>query len=84
MNKLPMNMVMRLIVLLMMQKIGKIGTKEVEVVVPLKQSNFRRTLDIPLINCEVVFFLTWSANCVITSVKKREVAAAQEGNPAIF
>ena len=32
---------------------------------PLKYlSNFRRTLDIPLINCEVSLTLTWSENCV--------------------
>ena len=36
--------------------------------VPLKYlSNFWRTLEIPLINCEVNFILTWSANCVIVS-----------------
>ena len=34
--------------------------------VPLKYlSNFRRTLKIPLINCEVNLILTWSENCVI-------------------
>ena len=33
---------------------------------PLKYlSNFWRTLEIPLINCEVNLILTWSANCVI-------------------
>ena len=30
-------------------------------------SNFWRTLDIPLINCEVNLILTWSDNCVIVS-----------------
>ena len=34
--------------------------------VPLKYfSNFKRTLEIPLINCEVSLTLTWSPNCVI-------------------
>ena len=34
--------------------------------VPLKYlSNFCRTLEMPLINCEVELILTWSANCVI-------------------
>ena len=28
-------------------------------------SNFCRTLEIPLINCEINFIPTWSANCVI-------------------
>ena len=50
---------------------NKEGTKEVELAVPLKYlSNFWRTLDIPLINCEVSLTLTWSANCVVTSIKK--------------
>ena len=36
--------------------------------VPLKYlSNFWRTLEIPLINCEINFILTWSANCLIIS-----------------
>ena len=35
--------------------------------VPLKYlSNFWRTLEMPLINCEVNLILTWSATCVIT------------------
>ena len=39
---------------------------DVEIMVPLKCfSNFWRTLEIPLINCEVELILTWSANCVI-------------------
>ena len=34
--------------------------------VPLKYlSNFWRTLEMPLINCEVELILTWSAGCVI-------------------
>ena len=36
--------------------------------VPLKYlSNFWRTLEMPLINCEVELILTWSKNCVITN-----------------
>ena len=42
--------------------------KDVEIMVPLKYlSNFRRTLEIPLINCEVNLILTWSSTCVITN-----------------
>ena len=45
---------------------GENGTKEVEIMVPLKySSNFRRALEMPLINCEINLILTWSANCVI-------------------
>ena len=37
------------------------GTKDVEIMVPLKYlSNFWRTLEMPLINCEVNLILTWS------------------------
>ena len=39
---------------------------DVEIMVPLKYlSNFWRTLEMPLINCEVELILNWSANCVI-------------------
>ena len=36
--------------------------------VPLKYlGNFWRTLEMPLINCEVSLILTWSSTCVITN-----------------
>ena len=42
--------------------------KDVEIMVPLKYlRNFWRTLELPLINCEVSFILTWSSTCVITN-----------------
>ena len=41
--------------------------KDIEMMVPLKYlSNFWRTLEMPLINCEVNIILTWSSTCVIT------------------
>ena len=41
--------------------------KNVEIMVPLKYlSNFWRTLEMPLINCEVNLILTRSSTCVIT------------------
>ena len=44
------------------------GTKDVEIMVPLKYfSNFWRTLEMPLINCEFNLILTWSSTCVIVS-----------------
>ena len=44
------------------------GTKDAEIMVPLKYlSNFWRTLEMPLINCEINFIITWSANCVISN-----------------
>ena len=36
--------------------------------VPLKYLiNFWRTLEMPLISCEINLILTWSANCIIVS-----------------
>ena len=47
---------------------GDNGTKNVEIMVPLKSlSNFWRTLEMPLIKCEIKLILTWSTNCVIVS-----------------
>ena len=44
------------------------NTKDVKIIVPLKYlSNFWRTLEMPLINCEVNLILTWSKDCVITN-----------------
>ena len=42
------------------------GIMNVEIMVPLKYlSNFRRTLEMPLTNCEVELILTQSAGCAI-------------------
>ena len=44
------------------------NVKNVEIMVPLKYlSNFWRTLEMPVINCEVNLVLTWSSTCVITN-----------------
>ena len=41
--------------------------KDVEIMVPLKYlRNFWRTLEMPLINCEVNLILTWLSTCVVT------------------
>ena len=45
---------------------GDDRTKDVKIMVPLKYLiNFWRTLEMPLINCEVNLILTWSSTCVI-------------------
>ena len=45
------------------------STEKVEFVTPLNHlSNFWRTLDTPLINCEVSLTFTWSKNCVLTDM----------------
>ena len=47
---------------------GNNGRKDVEIMVPLKYlSNFWRTLEMPLINCEVKLILTWSSTCVLVA-----------------
>ena len=47
---------------------GDDGTKNVEIIVPLSYlSIFWRSLELPLINCEINLVLTWSANCVSVS-----------------
>ena len=39
---------------------------DVKIVIPLKHlSNFWRSLNIPLINCEIELILTWFKNCVL-------------------
>ena len=48
---------------------NKVGKNETEVVILLKHlSNFGRTLNIPLINCEIELILTWSKNCVLADM----------------
>ena len=50
----------------MTSQTGNDGTKNVEIMVPLKYlSNFWRNLEMPLINWEINVILKWSANCVI-------------------
>ena len=47
---------------------GDDRTKSVEIMVPLEYlSNFWKTLEMFLINCEINLILTWSTNCVIVS-----------------
>ena len=53
------------------------GTKNVEIMVPLKYlSNFWRILEMLLITCEVNLMLTWSANCVFVSTNVANQIAA--------
>ena len=45
--------------------------------VPLKYvSNFLRTLEMPLINCEITLDLNWSENCVIVATHIENEGAA--------
>ena len=47
---------------------GNDGRKAVQIIAPLEYlSNFWRTLEIPLTNCETNFTQNWSVNCVISN-----------------
>ena len=44
------------------------NTKDVKIAVLLKYlSNFWRTLEMPLINCDINLILTWLSICIITN-----------------
>ena len=48
---------------------NKVRKNETEVVIPLKHlSNFWRSFNIPLTNCEVELILTWSKNCILATM----------------
>ena len=54
----------------------------VKVVIPLKRlSNFWRSLNIPLVNCEVELILTWFKNCVLIGKLTRD--ADYGANPRV-
>ena len=44
-------------------------------------SNFWRTLDMPVFNCEINLILTWSKNCVLANKIYREAVAGD--NPVL-
>ena len=47
----------------------KVGKNKTEIAIPLKHlRNFWRTLNIPLINCEIELILTQSENCALADV----------------
>ena len=55
---------------------NKNGKQKVEIAVALKYlGNFWRALNVPLISCEVSLELKWNKNCIITSLKERQVDA---------
>ena len=50
---------------------------------PLKHlSKFWRTLDIPLINCEINLILTWPGNCILTDMILQTAVPQQGNDPA--
>ena len=67
---------------------GANGKKEkVKITVPLKYlSNFWRSLEMPLINCEVELSLSWIENCVLSGGENIDNAGAvaNAGTAATF
>ena len=60
---------------------NKVGKIETELVIPLKNlSNIWGSLNIPLIDCEVELILTWSKNCALADMTRRN---AEGNNPVI-
>ena len=60
---------------------NKNGWHEVELAIPLKYlGNFWRTLNIPLISCEVSLELKWDKNCIITSLEQRDIGGGNRDN----
>ena len=54
---------------------GNNGTKNVEIIVPLKYlSNFWRDFEISLSNCEINLSLNWPENCVMVTTKLADQA----------
>ena len=55
---------------------NRVGKQDIKLAMPLKYlGHFWRTLNIPLINCEVSLELKWNKNCVITSLEEAQIAA---------
>ena len=47
---------------------GNSGTKDVQIMVPLKYlNNSWRTIEMPLINCKISLQLKWSKNCILVA-----------------
>ena len=62
--------------------VNKVGKNETKIVIPLKYlGKFWRSLNTPLINCEIELISTWSINCVLADMTERD---AEGDNPAII
>ena len=61
--------------------VNKNGTQEVELAIPLKYlGNFWRSLNIPLISCEVFLELKWDKNYAITNLEQRDIGGGNRDN----
>ena len=70
-----------MIVIQALQETYKVLIQRRKILKLLCHSNFWRTINIPLINCEINLILTWAGNCVITSKVTRD--ADPDANPAV-
>ena len=58
------------------------NTLDTDVAVPLKNlNNFWRSLDLPLINCEIELDLSWSKYCIVSEILRTFAPANPTGNP---
>ena len=58
------------------------NTLNTELVVPLKYlSNFWRSLDLPLVVCEIEFDLPWLTECIISQILRTTAMAANPQTP---
>ena len=61
---------------------GEDEKEDVKIAVPLKYlANFWRSLDKPLINCEIALVLSWYKECVLVGRAHRDPAAAAINSP---
>ena len=52
------------------------GISNVEMTVPIKYlSTFRRTIEMPIINCKINLMFTWLVNCVICESDRERIFA---------
>ena len=57
-----------IIIIIIIIIIGNGGTKDVKIMIPLKYlSNFGRTREMYIINCEINLQLKWSNNCILVA-----------------
>ena len=61
---------------------GELEKDDVEIAIPLKYlGNFWRSLDIPLINCEITLILSWYKKCVLVGKALRNAPNPQPNPP---
>ena len=63
---------------------GELEKDNVEIAIPLKYlGNFWRSLDIPLINCEITLILSWYEKCVLVGKTLRNAPDPQPNPPIV-